>query len=123
MENKSKFFYIGKGVLGSFFLTLVLILILGIVSTFLDVNASIRAACFIVITSLSVVYGSIYSTRKIQKRGWFIGILVALLYIFIIYLVAIISGSREFVINSTDLFMVALALLVGSLSGMLGINL
>ena len=123
MENKSKFFYIGKGVLGSFFLTLVLILILGVVSTFLDVSASIRAACFIVITSLSVIYGSIYSTRKIQKKGWFIGILVALLYIFIIYLVAIISGSREFTINSTDLFMIALALLVGSLSGMLGINL
>ena len=123
MENKSKFIYIGKGVLGSFFLTLVLILILGIVSTFLEVNASIRAACFIVITSLSVIYGSIYSTRKIQKKGWFIGILVALLYIFIIYLVAIISGSREFAVNSTDLFMITLALLVGSLSGMLGINL
>ena len=123
MENKNKFFYIGKGVLGSFFLTLVLILILGVVSTFLDINVSIRAACFIIITSLSVIYGSIYSTRKIQKRGWFIGILVALLYIFIIYLVAIISGSREFAINLSDLFMIGLALIVGSLSGMLGINL
>jgi len=123
MENKSKLLYIGKGVLGSFFLTLVLILILGIVSTFIDVTASIRAACFIIITSLSVIYGSIYSTRKIQKRGWFIGILVALMYIFIIYLVAIFSGTREFAINSMDLFMVTLAMLVGSLSGMLGINL
>ena len=123
MENKNKFVYIGKGVLGSFFLTLVLILILGIVSSFLDVSVSIRAACFIVITSLSVIYGSIYSTRKIQKKGWFIGMLVALLYIFIIYLVAIISGTREFAINSTDLFMITLAMLVGCLSGMLGINL
>jgi len=123
MENKNKFFYIGKGVLGGFFLTLVLILILGVVSTFLDVSASIRAGCFIVITSLSVIYGSIYSTRKIQRKGWLIGILVALLYIFIIYLVAIISGTREFAINAADLFMIALALLVGSLSGMLGINL
>lgn len=123
MENKNKFFYIGKGVLGSFFLTLALIVILGVVSTFFDVTASIRAACFIVITSLSVIYGSVYSTRKIQKRGWLIGILVALLYILIIYLVAIISGSREFAINFTDLFMILLAVIVGSLSGMLGINL
>ena len=123
MENKNKFVYIGKGVLGSFFLTLVLILILGVVSSFLDVSVSIRAACFIVITSLSVIYGSIYSTRKIQKRGWFIGILVSLLYIFIIYLVAIISGSREFAVKMTDLFMIGLALIVGCLSGMLGINL
>ncbi|MBC8061994.1 MAG: TIGR04086 family membrane protein [Clostridiaceae bacterium] len=123
MENKSRYFYIGKGVLGSFFLTLVLILILGIVSTFIDVTASLRAACFIVITSLSVIYGSIYSTRKIQKKGWIIGILVALLYILIIYLVAIISGSRGLAINSMDLFMILLAMLVGSLSGMLGINL
>ena len=89
----------------------------------IDVSVSIKAACFIVITSLSVIYGSIYSTRKIQKKGWLIGILVALLYIFIIYLVSIISGSREFVINSTDLLMLSIALLVGSLSGMLGINL
>ena len=123
MENKNRFFYIGKGVLGSFFLTLILILVLGIISTFFEVSASIKAACFIVITSLSIIYGSIYSTRKVQKKGWFIGIMVALLYIFIIYLVAIISGTRGFAINSTDLFMIGLASLVGSLSGMLGINL
>ena len=123
MENKNRLFYIGKGVLGSFFLTLILILVLGIISTFFEVSASIKAACFIVITSLSIIYGSIYSTRKVQKKGWFIGIMVALLYIFIIYLVAIISGTRGFAINSTDLFMIGLASLVGSLSGMLGINL
>ena len=45
------------------------------------------------------------------------------LYIFIIYLVAIISGSREFAVKMTDLFMIGLALIVGCLSGMLGINL
>jgi len=123
MGNKNKFLYIGKGVLGSFFLTLVLILILGIVSTFVEVSASIRAACFIVITSLSVIYGSIYSTKKIQKKGWLVGIIVAFLYIVIIFLVSLISGSKDFAINSTKLFMITLALLVGSLSGMLGINL
>ena len=122
MENKNNLLYLGEGVLRSFFITLALIFILVIVSTFYDMDAGIRSACFVVLSMLSVVYGSIYSTRKIGKKGWLVGISVAFLYIIMIYFVAIIAGSREIPLDYKDAARMMLALLVGGLSGMLGIN-
>jgi len=123
MEKRSKLMYIGEGVLRGFFLTLALILVLVIVSSFIEVSASIRSVCFIVLSTLSVIYGSIYSTKKIKEKGWIIGIMVAILYIVILYFVAIFSGDRGFALSINDFFRLVLALAVGSLSGMLGINL
>ncbi len=123
MENRSKLMYIGEGVLRGFFLTLALILVLVVISSFFQVSASIRSVCFIVLSTLSVVYGSIYSTKKIREKGWIIGIIVAILYIVILYFVAIFSGDRGFLLSSKDFFRLFLAVAVGSLSGMLGINL
>lgn len=121
MENGSKYVYIGKGVFRGFLLTLVLILIYCIIATFVDINAAIRSVFFIVGTSLSIMYGSVYATKKIKKKGWVIGFFVAMIYILIIYLISLIAG-REVVLSSNDFYRILLAALVGILSGMLGIN-
>lgn len=123
MEKKGSILYIGEGVLRGFFLTLVLILILSAIASFATVSSGIRSICMVVFTCLSVIYGAVYSTKKIRQKGWIVGIAVGLLYIVIIYLVSIIAGSREAALTMGDLFRVVLAILVGSLSGMLGINL
>lgn len=121
MENGSKYVYIGKGVFRGFLLTLVLILIYCIIATFVDINAAVRSVFFIVGTSLSIMYGSVYATKKIKKKGWVIGFFVAMIYILIIYLISLIAG-REVVLSSNDFYRILLAALVGILSGMLGIN-
>ena len=123
MENKTKLLYIGEGVLRGFFLTLAFILLLVVISSFYDISDKANSVCFVIFTTLSVIYGSIYSTRKIKQKGWQIGIVVAVLYIVILYLVAIISGDRGASLGSKDFLRLVLALAVGSLSGMLGINL
>lgn len=122
MENKNNLLYLGEGVLRSFFITLALIFILVIVSTFYDMDGGIRSVCFVVLSTLSVVYGSIYSTRKIGKKGWLVGISVAFIYIIMLYFVAVIAGSRGLSLDYKDAVRMMFALLVGGLSGMLGIN-
>lgn len=122
MLNKSTFFHIGEGVLRGFFLTLILIFFYAILATFIDVGGGARSACIVVFTCISIIYASVYATKKIGKKGFATGIIVAAVYILIIYIVAIIAG-RSPIIAVNDLYRICLALVVGCMSGMLGINL
>lgn len=121
MDRKT-YFYIGEGVLRSFILSLVLILLYSVVMSFAPLNSSVTSTYILVLTLLSVLYGTIYATRKIKRRGWIIGITVAVLYVIILYLVAVIAG-RSPALAMSDILRMLLAVLVGALSGMLGINL
>lgn len=119
-EFKKKYLYIGKGVFRSCIITIILAFILAIIQTNKSINESILSLCILMTTMLSVIYGSIYSTRKINSKGWLVGILVSFLYIVILYITAIILGKSGFVLK--DLWRIILAVITGALSGMLGIN-
>ena len=121
MENRIKYAYIGKGVFRGFLLTLILILIYSVVAAFIDISAVARSIFFIVGTSLAIMYGAIYTTKKIRKKGWIVGFIVAMIYILIVYIISLIAG-REAALSINDFYRVLLAALVGTLSGMLGIN-
>ncbi|QGU95024.1 TIGR04086 family membrane protein [Clostridium bovifaecis] len=121
MEEKGSIICIGQGVVRGFFLTLALLIIYAIVTYFLKSNPKIDSIYFVVITAFSVMYGSIYSVKKIQKRGWLIGLTVAIVYMLVVFLVSAVNG-RGFDISSYGILRIALALFVGTLSGMLGIN-
>lgn len=122
MYEKSKVLSIGQGVIRSFFLTLILLIIYAVITYFTRPNPKIDAVYFIVITALSVMYGSIYAVKQIQKKGWLIGLIVAIFYILIVYLVSAING-RGFDVSTYGVLRITLAAFVGTLSGMLGINL
>lgn len=120
MEN-SKIMPISEGVVRSFFLTLILLLIYAVVTSFVDTNTKFDSAYKVVITALGVMYGTLYAVRKIRKRGWLIGLIIAFLYMLVIYILSVISG-RGFTISSFSMIRIILALGVGALSGMLGVN-
>jgi putative membrane protein (TIGR04086 family) len=122
LYEKSKVLSIGQGVIRSFFLTLILLIIYAVITYFTKPNPKIDAVYFIVITALSVMYGSIYAVKQIQKKGWLIGLIVAIFYILIVYLVSAING-RGFDVSTYGVLRITLAAFVGTLSGMLGINL
>lgn len=122
MSNKNYFIYIGKGLLRGFFLTLCLLLVYSIITLYSDISTKYMSVFILIITCIGIMYGSIYATRKIQRRGWLNGIIIALLYMLIIYFVSLING-RDNIINVYSFLRVILALCVGALSGMLGINL
>ncbi|WMJ81267.1 TIGR04086 family membrane protein [Clostridium sp. MB40-C1] len=122
MGDNSNIMPIGEGVVRSFFLTLGLLLIYAVITSFIDTNAKFDSVYKVVITALGVMYGTMYAVKKINKRGWLVGLVVALIYMIIIYLVSVLNG-RGFALTNFSILRIVLALGVGTLSGMLGVNL
>ena len=121
MEN-GKFFHIGIGCLRSVVITLVMFFIVAVVMLFTEIKPSALNAIAVVGAMLSIVYGAIYSAKKIGSRGWLIGMLVAFMYMLFIYLIAIATGSTSS-FSTYRLYILLISLGVGAFSGMLGINL
>lgn len=119
LKNNSA--YIGKGVLRGCSITIVCAFILALIQTFSSIGEGALSACILIISMISIVYGCIYATRKINSKGWLVGIMVALLYMIVLYIAAIIWGKDGLAVK--DLWRILLALATGALSGMLGINL
>ncbi|AYD39847.1 TIGR04086 family membrane protein [Clostridium fermenticellae] len=123
MEKNNNVNYIpaAEGVLRGFIMTVVLLLIFAVVMTFTEVSSKVSSMFYLITTLISIMYGSIYAVKKIRRRGWLIGIIVAVLYLLILYIVSVISGNSA-VLGIDRIKRFSLALLVGLLSGMLGVN-
>ncbi|WP_234119382.1 TIGR04086 family membrane protein [Clostridium hydrogenum] len=120
-KNARIFISASFGILRAFILTLVIILIFAFISTKIHFSEGITNAVILISTLLSIMYGSIYSSRKSGEKGWLNGLLVGMFYIIIFYIISIICGSNS-QLEARDVIRVVLALVVGTLSGMLGIN-
>ncbi|WP_446897535.1 TIGR04086 family membrane protein [Clostridium sp. LBM24168] len=121
MEKYNDYIPAAEGVLRSFIITVLMLLIFAVAMTFVEINEYISSIFYIVTTILSIMYGAIYASEKIKRKGWFVGIIVALLYVIILYVVSIVSGNSA-VIGPDGIKRFVLALLVGSISGMIGVN-
>lgn len=113
--------YIGEGVLRGFFLTLFLVLIYSILCSYIDIKDIVTSVYIVVVTALSVMYGAIYAVKKIKCKGWLNGLIVACIYMLVIYIISLING-RPVDISYYGLLRIFLSLAVGMFSGMLGIN-
>ncbi|MGO5066042.1 TIGR04086 family membrane protein [Clostridium sporogenes] len=121
MLNKKNTDFIVQGILRAVILTVIMLLLFAVVLTFTDVSEKISSIIYLLITILSIMYGTIYSVRKINKKGWLIGLVISIIYMIIIYIISIVSGNT--LTFGTDRFIrILLALILGMLSGMLGIN-
>lgn len=121
--DRKYFLPIAEGVLRGFILTLILILIYAAIMTFTDISSGVSSVFYMITTLISIMYGTVYSVRKVKKKGWVIGLIISITYMIILYLLYIISGKDSTLIyNQSTLIRLALAAAVGILSGMLGIN-
>ena len=122
MTEKGSYVYIAEGVFRGFILTLIAILIYSAIIRFHTFSSAVTNTTLMVITLVSIVYAAIFAVKKINKRGWLVGLLIAVIYFAIVYLVALFAGGeRSFTMDNLIKF--GLAMGVGALSGMLGINL
>lgn len=121
MDVKKSTIYIGQGVLRGFLLTLILLIVYSCIAYFTMFNAQMNSVFFVIVTALSVMYGTLYSVKKIQKKGWIVGFGVSICYILTVFLISGVSG-RGFNITSYEVLRMTLSILVGVLSGMLGVN-
>ena len=122
MENKKRYSYAGEGVFRAAILTLIVLVIYSIITSYLPASMKVTSVFYIVVTLVSVLYGSVFAAKKAGEKGWLMGILVAATYMLVLYLVKVFGGGSA-VIGMREIIRTLLALGIGSLSGMLGINL
>ncbi|ERI90364.1 hypothetical protein HMPREF1982_03967 [Clostridiales bacterium oral taxon 876 str. F0540] len=118
---RKNFVYIGKGVFRGCVLTIIIAFLLALIQTFSSIGESALSVCILITSMISIIYGCVYATKKINSKGWLVGLLVSVIYMLIVYIVAVVGGKD--VLALKDLWRVLLALITGTLSGMLGINL
>ncbi|MBK1809316.1 TIGR04086 family membrane protein [Clostridium sp. YIM B02505] len=122
MEWSRYFANVAKGVLRALIATMIFVVIISIIMSFSLLSLKALSVMWVVITCLSILLGAIYSSRKNGEKGWLVGFGVGLCYFIIVLIIsAVFKGNIALSIN--DLWRGLLALAVGALSGMLGINL
>lgn len=122
METKIKYSCVGAGVLRGSVFTLAALLIYSAAIMVVPENLKAKSVIFMVITCFSVLYGAAYAAKKAGAKGWLIGLLVAAIYCVLIYVISLISGGSP-VMGVVGIARIVIALFIGTLSGMLGINL
>ena len=119
--NKKNSEFIVQGLLRAVIFTVIMLLMFAVILTFKDVGEKVSSIVYLLITILSIMYGTIYAVRKINKKGWLIGLIISIIYMIIIYIISIFSGNT--LTFGADRFLrILLALILGVLSGMLGVN-
>lgn len=119
--NKTMFQYIGEGVIRALIFTIIAIVIFSAIGNYSTIPPVISSTFYIVITMLSIIYGAIFATRKINKNGWINGLLVSAVYLVFIVVISKLAGNDS-VIGASMIIRIVIGLAVGMLSGMLGIN-
>lgn len=89
----------------------------------IDLNSNVSSVVYLIITSLSVIYGAIYVARANGKKGWLSGMILSLVYMILIMCISgFMQGFKE-ILSLYAFYRILIALGMGALSGMLGINL
>ena len=115
------FQYIGEGVIRALIFTIIAIVIFSAIGSSNDIPQAITSTFYIVITMLSIIYGAIFATRKINKNGWVNGLLVSAIYLVFVVVISKLAGNDS-VIGASMVLRIVIGLAVGMLAGMLGIN-
>lgn len=89
-----------KGLLRSFGLALILIVIMTTVFFFVDLNNNLVNPFEFVILLLTVLYASIYVSRSVKNKGWFHGIIIGTIYFVILFAVNLGTASDGFQVMS-----------------------
>ena len=120
--KSNNMFKILKGIILSILITLLGLLILAIVITYTNVSESIIPIAVTIITAISILIGSFFSTINIQKNGLLNGFAVCFTYIVTIYVISSIT-STGFTLTNTSFIMIISVILAGMLGGIIGVNL
>ena len=121
-ENRSFVKSVLKGWIGAVLLTFMLMLILSLAMIKFELNDNIYSIIFTVITVVSLVIGAGLAARNNGERGWLTGGIVGLLFfVFIFVFSSVINGSFAF--DITQIYKLIGCFGVGTIAGILGINL
>lgn len=123
MESSSNKFIkkIFKGVLISLVVSFVLLAIFAIVLTYTSVSENTIVPVIIVVTGISILVGTILESKKIVKNGIWLGGIIGLVYVLILYIISSLLNA-DFSINTQSFILILVAIFSGMIGGIIGVN-
>lgn len=122
MENSKYFKSVIKGTIGTIILSFIGITVLSMLMTKLVFSKNIFNMAYVIISLCSLSLGSIVGAKRNESRGWLVGFGIALCYYLILFVLSSVF-SEQISFKLFDFTKLIIALTVGTLAGMLGINL
>ena len=122
MENSKLFKSVLKGTAGTLIFSFIGITVLSLLMTKLVFSKGIFNMIYVIISLCSLSLGAIIGAKKNESKGWLVGLIVAIGYYLVLFILSS-SFSSETTFKLFDLARLGIMLVVGTLAGMLGINL
>lgn len=120
--NDSLVMRIFRGVLTSMLVTLIFLFLLSVILTYSNMSETIIPISIVMISAISILIGSLLTTKKMKKNGIINGGMIGFIYIVLLYLISSIV-SQGFCINAYSIAMMIFSILAGMFGGILGVNL
>ena len=121
-EKNNMLLKIIKGVGISVIFTIICLTIFSVLLTYTNLSESLIQPVVISVTGISILVGSFFATRKMNKNGIIKGIAVGLIYILLIYVISSVVNGGNFALTIGSLVMIFISVLCGAIGGIIGIN-
>ena len=102
--SNSNIVKIFKGLMLSFFITLVSVLFFSIILTYTNISEKVIPIVIIILTFISILIGTMIGIRKISKNGMLNGAIIGGAYVILLYLISSILNTG-FTLNIYTVFM------------------
>lgn len=110
-----------KGLIISFFVTLITIFMFSILLVYTNVSESIIPTVIIVLTFVSILIGVIISMKKIYKNGLINGAIIGGGYVILLYLISSFLNTG-FALNAYTIGMIIAGTVAGIIGGVIAVN-
>ncbi len=119
-ELISKNKYLVIGILISFAVTAIMLLLMSIFMYFTDADADVVSTLSAVCLAVGSFVGSVFSSKAKKSQGLLTGLILSFIYFTIILIISLIFGGKAFSVMS--LLHGVIMLLSGGIGGILGVN-
>lgn len=110
-----------KGLMCSFIITLISIFIFSAILTYTNISEKIIPIVIIILTFISILIGSMLSTKSISKNGMMNGAIIGGTYVILLYLISSLLNTG-FALNIYTIVMIIAGIISGIIGGILGVN-
>lgn len=110
-----------KGLMCSFIITLISIFIFSAILTYTNISEKFIPIVIIILTFISILIGSMLSTKSINKNGMMNGAIIGGTYVILLYLISSLLNTG-FALNIYTIIMIIAGIISGIIGGILGVN-
>lgn len=120
-KNDKYVFRIVKGLIISFLVSLISIFIFALTLSYTSLSEGVIPITIIILTFVSVLIGSVITTRKASRNGMINGGIIGACYVIFIYILSSILNTG-FQLNLYSILMIIAGIIAGLIGGIIGIN-